>query len=299
MSMPGVCDACKMTMPVEATACPHCGSVPGGGVHPMSLMLWFLLILTIPIYPIAGTGALLGLLAVGAFFIIPGFPQILAMLLVLVLPVIAFFMAFKYERRAAFSRLYRILRYVLRWSAGLAIIAYVIFADTGLSGGEIFGVIVLVPLAILLTKLADIALDARGPIPPPKPPGPMLQFFYEAKGNEAVIYGFPAGVIGFLIGNDTRILFGLFCWAFVTGTILGVKFLFYALSGRVSFSGSDGKGGSLARTIWCVVLGAVAAGVLAQVSAGTVPFSVLFVGAGVGWVVARILAAFSRRRASN
>ena len=63
----------------------------------------------------------------------------------------------------------------------------------------------------------------------------MREYFVELSWNEAVIWGFPAGIIGFLIGNNTHILFGLFCWAFVTGSILGVKILFpLARHGRAS-----------------------------------------------------------------
>lgn len=301
MSMPGVCGACHRTMPVEATACPHCGNVPGGGINPMGLMLWFLLIFTIPIYPIAGSGALLGALAVAALGLIPGFPPLLVLLLLLIVPVIGFFVAFKYERLAAFSRIYRIARYVLRWATGFAAIYFAIFGEFGISGGEMFGVIVLVPLAILVTKFADIAFDARGPIPPEKPMGRFKKLMYDLKWNEALIIGFPFGVLGFLMGQDTRILFGLFAWAFVTVAILGVKLLFLMLGAGLHLAGkaNRGLGGVPSRIFWGAGLGAGAGAALGQMLDGRVQVEAVIIGSILGLIVSLIMGAVRKRPVNN
>ena len=206
----------------------------------MAFMAWFLLILTFPIYPIAAGAAALAAVAVASSALL-GVPEIAVFLLIMTVPVIAYFVGFKYERLAAHLRAYRVARWILRWTTGAAVIGYVLFEPTDLSGGEIFGVIVVVPLILLLVKLADIALEAGGPRGPIEK-GPVREFFDELKWNEAIIWGFPAGVIGFLIGQDTRILFGLFCWAAITGGILGVKILFRMLGASVRLMGSANRG---------------------------------------------------------
>ena len=128
-----------------------------------------------------------------------------------------------------------------------------------------------------------------------------MKLLYLAKWNEAIIWGFPAGIIGFLIGNDTRILFGLFCWGFVTGTIIGVKVVFLLLSGAVTSKdlGNGGRGSSLIRKIWGGVIGAGAGAVLGQILVGTVQFGALLGGAILGVIVAMIVGVFTRRRANN
>jgi hypothetical protein len=238
-------------------------------------------------------------------FFIPDFPQLLVWLLLLIVPVVTFFYAFKYEQMAAFSRGYRIARYVLRWAAGLWAIVFAIFGDSGLSGADMFGVIVVVPIAILLTKLADIALDVRGPIPPEKPVGRFKSLMIDLKWNEAVIYGFPFGVLGFLMGRGAHILFGLFAWAFVTCGIIGVKLLFLMLVGGLRIAGKTAGqanlslGGVPSRFIWGIGLGAGAGVVLGQLLDGRVQIEAVIICAIVGLIVSLIRGAVRKRTAKS
>jgi hypothetical protein len=289
----------------EWETCPHCNRKRGDGAHPMGFMMWFLLILTIPIYPIAGSAALVAALAVAGLGYIPGFPQIATILLMFTMPVIAYTYAFKVEQQAAFSRTYRIARYVLRWATGFAAIYFAMFGDIGLSGADMFGVIVVVPLAILLTKLADIALDVRGPIPPEKPMGRFKTLMYELKWNEAIIWGFPFGVLGGLMGRDAAILFGLLAWAFVTIGILAVKLLFMMLVGGLQIAGkaagqvNRGLGGVPSRFIWGIGLGAGAGVVLGQLLDGRVQIEAVIFCAIIGLIVTLIGGAFRKRAAKS
>ena len=127
----------------------------------------------------------------------------------------------------------------------------------------------------------------------------MREYFVELKWNEAVIWGFPAGIIGFLIGNDTRILFGLFCWAFVTGSILGVKILIRLLGvGARAVAANRGLGGAPRRILLGTGGGATAGAILSQMIDHHVEIEAIILLAILGFVGSLIVGAFIRRRAN-
>ena len=287
----------------KLAACPQCGASRGGGVHPMALAAWFLLIMTFPIYPIAASGAALAAVVFVGGGALLGVPQIALALILISVPVIAYFLAFKYERLAARLRVYRIARWLLRLSADAAAIAFVLITppeQTGLSGGEIFGVILLVPIILWLVKLMDIALEAGGPRRPIQK-GPVREFLDELKWNEAIIWGFPGGIIGFLIGNDTRILFGLFC--------LGLRDVLHprredpvshAWRERSPRRFREPRPWRRSRShLLGAGLGAAAGAVLGQMLDGRVQVEAVVIGVVLGVIVSLIMGAFSRRRAKE
>jgi hypothetical protein len=300
------CPNCGTEMSIKWATCPRCGASQGA-IHPMSLMLWFLAICTFPIYPIAGGSAALAAAAVSLVGPLLDPNGALWVLSILTVPVVAFYYGFKLEQRVAHVRAYRIARKILRYTTGAAVIAYVLTAQTGLSGGEIFGVIILVPIALFLVRLADWILGAGGPIDDSwetkswygLTPA-MREYFVELKWNEAVIWGFPAGIIGFLIGNDTRILFGLFCWAFVTGSILGVKILIRLLGvgARAVGAANRGLGGAPRRILFGTGGGAIAGAALSQIIDHHVEIEAVILLAVLGFVGSLIAGAFIRRRAN-
>jgi len=217
--------------------------------------------------------------------------------------VVAFWFGFKLERRVSEWKLYRVLRGLIRFGTGVAIIPYLLNQQgpAALPGGELFGAILLLPFLLWILVKLDRVTDAAGQEGRDrwdKEPGRLRQFWYDLNGPAAVVMGFGGGVLGFLLGRDMRIITGFVAWAFVIAVILGVKLLLRGIGGLFGMAGSVNLslGGFPRAFVLGAGVGAASGAVLGKILDGRVQIEAVIIGAVLGVIINLIRRTISGRQ---
>lgn len=228
---------CKCGTHVSAGAsCPTCGS-PGGapdGIGGSGLLIivgWLVLLLSAPVYPFAGGAALLATLAVTRLAGTFEFSNPLVLVPVIAATLLGFWGGYKIEKPLSKFAAYRLVRDLLRFSAGSLLIFGMLQAqgERAKHPAEIVGAIILFPIVLFILKRLDRALkldkvendpDSDKYREPKERPQWLLDLGQKVNFRNAAMYGFVGGVIGFVVGREAAIFTALLGWVIVTTAII-------------------------------------------------------------------------------
>jgi hypothetical protein len=190
------------------------------------------LLFTAPVYPFAGVAALIGALVINTIGIALDLNALLLFPLLAAGTIGGFYAGYQVEKRVSNFALYRILRDVIRFVAG--VMAILNFGsdqrEHPVASAEIVGMIVIFPLVLLLLKRLDVALKLAGPTNDPdsesfKEKPAIIPNWLKAVGEKvsftkALAFGALAGVVGFALGGEASIFTGLIACVVVTFAVI-------------------------------------------------------------------------------